>query len=203
MPRRTCRTSPEHSHHTQLYVALSATNHTCRALVQIIHRDLKPSNILVSDNGAVKICDFGFARPMHQHSVADYTTYVVTRWYRAPEVLVGDSYGPGVDIWAIGEWVGWSGLGGSRRASGYGSTVQMRRRAQSPLSLWQWFNGSCSVLSVGFVKHGVCPAPHAMMMVIHGWYHFDPTSDPCSAVHAWRRRLHLCGAGHRPAAVPW
>ena len=33
----------------------------------------------------------------------DYTDYVATRWYRAPELLVGDTqYGPPVDVWAIG-----------------------------------------------------------------------------------------------------
>lgn len=45
----------------------------------------------------------GFARPLEEQAVADYTTYVVTRWYRAPEVLIGDAYGPAVDIWACGE----------------------------------------------------------------------------------------------------
>ncbi|KAG1674487.1 hypothetical protein FOA52_003092 [Chlamydomonas sp. UWO 241] len=69
----------------------------------IIHRDLKPSNVLVNDSGTVKLCDFGFARPMSPtQAVAPYTTYVVTRWYRAPEVLVGSDYGPSVDIWALG-----------------------------------------------------------------------------------------------------
>ena len=34
----------------------------------------------------------------------EYTDYVATRWYRAPELLVGDTqYGPAVDIWAIGK----------------------------------------------------------------------------------------------------
>lgn len=33
----------------------------------------------------------------------DYTDYVATRWYRAPELLVGDTqYGPPVDVWALG-----------------------------------------------------------------------------------------------------
>jgi len=67
----------------------------------IIHRDIKPENILISKNGVLKLCDFGFARTM---SIGGkYTDYVATRWYRAPELLVGDvEYGKGVDIWAVG-----------------------------------------------------------------------------------------------------
>lgn len=67
-----------------------------------IHRDIKPENILVTKAGIVKICDFGFARLMNGPG-AEYTDYVATRWYRSPELLVGDTqYGPMVDIWAIG-----------------------------------------------------------------------------------------------------
>ncbi|GAX84746.1 hypothetical protein CEUSTIGMA_g12168.t1 [Chlamydomonas eustigma] len=68
----------------------------------IIHRDIKPSNILVNSEGVVKLCDFGFARALEDSVVAAYTTYVVTRWYRPPEILVGDVYGPAVDVWAVG-----------------------------------------------------------------------------------------------------
>ncbi|KAF0683496.1 Aste57867_24448 [Aphanomyces stellatus] len=68
----------------------------------IIHRDIKPENLLVSKNGVLKLCDFGFARPLAAAG-AKYTDYVSTRWYRAPELLVGDvSYGKAVDIWAVG-----------------------------------------------------------------------------------------------------
>ncbi|XP_064005843.1 cyclin-dependent kinase-like 2 isoform X2 [Pogoniulus pusillus] len=68
----------------------------------IIHRDIKPENILVSQSGVVKLCDFGFARTLAASGEA-YTDYVATRWYRAPELLVGDSkYGKAVDVWAIG-----------------------------------------------------------------------------------------------------
>lgn len=67
-----------------------------------IHRDVKPENILVSKSGHVKLCDFGFAR-LAAGPGDEITDYVATRWYRAPELLVGDKqYGAPVDIWAIG-----------------------------------------------------------------------------------------------------
>ncbi|KAK2161914.1 hypothetical protein NP493_1551g00045 [Ridgeia piscesae] len=68
-------------------------------LHNIIHRDVKPENILVSKTGVVKLCDFGFARTLAQPG-EPYTEYVATRWYRAPELLVGDT--KAVDIWAVG-----------------------------------------------------------------------------------------------------
>lgn len=48
-----------------------------------------PENILVSQSGVVKLCDFGFARTLAAPGEV-YTDYVATRWYRAPELLVGD-----------------------------------------------------------------------------------------------------------------
>uniref|UniRef100_A0A3B4ZY56 Cyclin-dependent kinase-like 2 n=1 Tax=Stegastes partitus TaxID=144197 RepID=A0A3B4ZY56_9TELE len=70
----------------------------------IIHRDIKPENILISQGGVVKLCDFGFARTVASPSEGGvYTDYVATRWYRAPELLVGDiKYGKPVDVWALG-----------------------------------------------------------------------------------------------------
>ncbi|XP_029432969.1 cyclin-dependent kinase-like 4 isoform X2 [Rhinatrema bivittatum] len=69
---------------------------------QCIHRDVKPENILITKQGIIKLCDFGFARILTRPG-DDYTDYVATRWYRAPELLVGDTqYGAAVDVWAIG-----------------------------------------------------------------------------------------------------
>ncbi|CEO95834.1 hypothetical protein PBRA_004547, partial [Plasmodiophora brassicae] len=69
---------------------------------KIIHRDIKPENLLISRDGIVKLCDFGFARTTARPG-AKYTDYVATRWYRSPELLVGDTeYGKPVDIWAVG-----------------------------------------------------------------------------------------------------
>ncbi|XP_077625048.1 cyclin-dependent kinase-like 3 isoform X2 [Crocuta crocuta] len=68
----------------------------------IIHRDIKPENILVSQSGITKLCDFGFARTLAAPGDI-YTDYVATRWYRAPELVLKDTfYGKPVDIWALG-----------------------------------------------------------------------------------------------------
>ncbi|XP_063212871.1 mitogen-activated protein kinase 13 [Chroicocephalus ridibundus] len=65
----------------------------------IIHRDLKPGNLAVNEDCQLKILDFGLAR----HADAEMTGYVVTRWYRAPEVILNwMHYNQTVDIWSIG-----------------------------------------------------------------------------------------------------
>lgn len=68
----------------------------------ILHRDLKPNNLLVNSNGVLKIGDFGLAKFFGSPNRIN-THQVVTRWYRAPELLYGSRlYGTGIDMWAIG-----------------------------------------------------------------------------------------------------
>ncbi|KAF9435215.1 serine/threonine protein kinase, CMGC, CDC2/CDK sub [Entomortierella beljakovae] len=69
---------------------------------KILHRDMKAANLLISNNGTLKIADFGLARPFKPEG-EDYTSKVVTRWYRPPELFLGQKkYGPAVDMWGIG-----------------------------------------------------------------------------------------------------
>ena len=106
-----------------LYQILSGLSHIHAH--QFFHRDIKPENILVSTSAphdtattfrrysamitppstppsyTIKIADFGLAR--ETNSPHPYTTYVSTRWYRAPEVLLrAGAYSAPVDIWALG-----------------------------------------------------------------------------------------------------
>lgn len=68
----------------------------------VLHRDLKTSNILYTNRGELKLCDFGLAR-QYGSPLAPYTAMVVTLWYRAPELLLGQrKYSTPVDVWSIG-----------------------------------------------------------------------------------------------------
>ncbi len=84
----------------------------------IVHRDLKPANILINSDCRLVICDFGLARathdiiePLHLETAEappklyrKLTRYMVTRWYRSPEVVFFNSNGgeAPADMWSIG-----------------------------------------------------------------------------------------------------
>eukprot|EP00955_Chlamydomonas_euryale_P072375 361381-Chlamydomonas_euryale.AAC.1 len=67
----------------------------------VLHADIKPDNILINHrHNKVKLCDFGSAM-MHTGD-NDVTPYLVSRFYRAPEVILGLKYDFGMDMWSIG-----------------------------------------------------------------------------------------------------
>jgi len=71
----------------------------------VIHRDIKPENILLDTTCLLKVADFGWARSIDEAADdnAVMTDYVATRWYRAPEILLGSEiYTKGVDMWSVG-----------------------------------------------------------------------------------------------------
>lgn len=68
----------------------------------VLHRDLKTSNLLFNNQGILKICDFGMARPFGE-PVEPYSPKVITQWYRPPELFLGArKYSKDVDIWSVG-----------------------------------------------------------------------------------------------------
>ena len=71
----------------------------------IIHRDLTPRNILLDRDCSTVIADFGLSRAyklVSQSKDLHQTQLVVTLWYRAPEVIKNEDYGPAIDMWAFG-----------------------------------------------------------------------------------------------------
>ncbi|OWA52302.1 Serine/threonine-protein kinase PRP4-like protein [Hypsibius exemplaris] len=64
----------------------------------ILHADIKPDNILVNETKLmVKLCDYGSASYSHE---AEITPYLVSRFYRAPEIILGCPYEFGIDMWS-------------------------------------------------------------------------------------------------------
>ena len=79
----------------------------------ILHRDMKAANLLINNKGILQIADFGLARHYEGdvphaggftgEATRDYTTLVVTRWYRPPELLLQlRKYTPAIDLWGVG-----------------------------------------------------------------------------------------------------
>ncbi|CAG9861857.1 unnamed protein product [Phyllotreta striolata] len=81
------------SYTQQLLLALKLLKKT-----GILHADIKPDNILVNESKhLLKLCDFGSASKINENEI---TPYLVSRFYRAPEIILGMSYDYGIDMWS-------------------------------------------------------------------------------------------------------
>jgi serine/threonine-protein kinase BUR1 len=79
----------------------------------ILHRDMKAANLLINNKGILQIADFGLARHYDGQTPVpgrgggegkrEYTSLVVTRWYRPPELLMHlKRYTTAIDLWGVG-----------------------------------------------------------------------------------------------------
>ena len=85
---------------TQLCVQLAAALNHCHNSLKLIHRDVKPANIFLTDNGDVKLGDFGLCAYLSEKLSSEP---VGTPIYMAPEILAGKQQGgKGADVWAFG-----------------------------------------------------------------------------------------------------
>ncbi|CEM14013.1 unnamed protein product [Vitrella brassicaformis CCMP3155] len=82
-----------HSYTKQLFIALKHF-----AKQKIMHADLKPDNILLNERfSSIKICDLGSASDVSENEI---TAYLVSRFYRAPEIILGCKYDTQIDVWS-------------------------------------------------------------------------------------------------------
>lgn len=71
--------------------------------INVIHRDLKPSNLLIFKDMTLKLGDFGLAREASPTEALPVRREICTLWYRAPELIMGDSsYTSLIDVWSAG-----------------------------------------------------------------------------------------------------
>lgn len=119
-------------------VARRYTRHLLLALTHchakcVMHRDVKPENLLVACCGDLKLADFGLARDVLHESQHAYTPGMVTLWYRSIEILRGENYSYGVDIWSVG-CVVWEMLTGEALFPGTSELDMLHRIANTNLS---------------------------------------------------------------------
>src|SRR5215218_9261607 len=107
VPGRSCAELLRERGHLELAQAVEIVAQACRGLDYahrngVVHRDVKPGNLLVTDDGVVKLADFGIAKATEQSSITQVGSVLGTAAYLAPEQARGEEPGPPADLYALG-----------------------------------------------------------------------------------------------------
>lgn len=107
VPGRSCAELLRERGHLDVEEAVEIVAQACRGLDYahrngVIHRDVKPGNLLVTDDGGVKLADFGIAKATEQSSITQVGSVLGTAAYLAPEQARGEASGPRADLYSLG-----------------------------------------------------------------------------------------------------
>lgn len=206
----------EHQVRTIFYQILQAMRHMHSS--SYIHRDIKPENILLVSSSLkdpihVKLADLGLSKFIDPSSRRPHTTYVSTRWYRSPELLLRfTDYGPSSDMWAVGAVMAELVSLGSPLFPGKDEQDQLTRsvalRGHPAAVGWKRGavrmaeNSMClpKVTASGlaeYVRHASLP----VLQLITDLLHMDPTRRP-TAEEALLYPLFLSEISPSPAMIP-
>jgi len=107
VPGRSCAELLRERGHLDVEEAVEIVAQACRGLDYahrngVVHRDVKPGNLLVTDDGVVKLADFGIAKATEQSSITQVGSVLGTAAYLAPEQARGEEAGPRSDLYSLG-----------------------------------------------------------------------------------------------------
>jgi eukaryotic-like serine/threonine-protein kinase len=107
VPGRSCAELLRERGHLDVEEAVETVGQACRGLDYahrngVVHRDVKPGNLLVTDDGTVKLADFGIAKATEQSSITQVGSVLGTAAYLAPEQARGEESGPRSDLYSLG-----------------------------------------------------------------------------------------------------